>query len=121
MKYYYSDQSKAPVGKPIWGLAYDINDDTERHDLKCEPVLGEIVNNGLRYNSLRFVPYKKGTKVKRGSGSVRRDSRMYADTYEEAVEMYNDLVQRRIDNLQRMIESAKSDMIGKEVQDAATD
>lgn len=35
--------------------------------------------------------------------------------------MYNDLVQRRIDNLQRMIESAKSDMIGKEVQDAATD
>lgn len=46
---------------------------------------------------------------------------MYADTYEEAVEMYNDLVQRRIDNLQRMIESAKSDMIGKEVQNAATD
>lgn len=92
----------------MW-LAYDINDDTERHDLRCEPVLGEIVDNGLRY----FVPYKKGTKVKRGSGSVRRDSRMYADTYEEAVEMYNDLVQRRIDNLRRMIESAKSDMIGK--------
>lgn len=46
---------------------------------------------------------------------------MYADTYEEAVEMYNDLVQRRIYNLQRMIESAKSDMIGKEVQNAATD
>lgn len=36
---------------------------------------------------------------------------MYADTYEEAVEMYNELVQKRIENLERMIESAKLDMI----------
>ena len=58
-----------------------------------------------------FVPYKKGTREKRKSGIVGFQARMYADTYEEAVEMYNELVQKRIENLERMIESAKLDMI----------
>ena len=104
MKYYSSERHKAPVCKPIWGLAYDINDDTEHHNLICKPVLGEIVNRS-------FHTYKKGTTERRQSGKVSYWSRVYADTYEEAVEMYNELVQKRIDNLHRMIESAKLDMV----------
>lgn len=104
MKYYNNELHKAPVCKPIWGLAYDINDDTEHHNLICKPVLGEIVNRS-------FYPYKKGTTERRQSGKVLHWSRLYADTYEEAVEMYNGLVQERISNLRRLIESAKSDMI----------
>ena len=110
MKYYGNDRHNAPVGKPIWGLAYDINDDTEWHNLKCEPTLGEIIETG---GLLKFIPYKKGTSELRRGSSVHLRSRVYADTYEEAIDMYNELVQKRIDNLQRMIELAKSDMIGR--------
>lgn len=38
-------------------------------------------------------------------------SRYYTDTYEEAVEMYNELVQKRIDNLKLMIKEAENDKI----------
>ena len=36
---------------------------------------------------------------------------MYADTYEEAVEMFNEWIQERIDNLYRMAEEAKKHMV----------
>lgn len=107
MKYGVYDRDKVPMGKPVWALAYDINDDTEHRNLICKPVLGEIVNR-------TFYPYKKGTTERRQSGSVTYWGRVYADTYEEAVEMYNEYVQDRIDNLYRMIESAKLDMITQE-------
>lgn len=48
---------------------------------------------------------------KRKSGIVDFNSRMYADTYEEAVEMFNELIQQRIDNLYRMAEEAKKHMV----------
>ena len=36
---------------------------------------------------------------------------MYADTYEEAVEMYNEHIQFQIDRLNKLIESCKQDFI----------
>jgi len=124
MKYYhniktvtYEDGSKfifnagyeineLPTNKPIWGFAYDINNDTEHNRLRCLPVLGEIDKDN-KY----FYPYKNGTTQRRKSGWVYFSSRMYADTYTEAVEMYNELVQKRIDELNRMIKVAEEDKI----------
>lgn len=122
MKYYHNidygngssfyGEGLLPLNRPIWGFAYDVNDDTERKRLNSLPVLGEVVKNTYRlWDNHAFVPYKKGTREKRKSGIVGFQARMYADTYEEAVEMYNELVQKRIENLERMIESAKLDMI----------
>lgn len=125
MKYYYKDPygqyyntysiSELPLNKPIWGFAYSINDDTEDKRLICLPVQGEIFENINRnykiWSKYCFIPYKKGTNTKRKSGVVDFNSRMYADTYEEAVEMFNELVQQRIDNLYQMAEKAKADMI----------
>lgn len=124
MKYYYSDHygqyynstysiSELPLNKPVWGFAYSINDDTEDKRLICLPVQGEIHKNTdcNKWSKYCFSPYKKGTNTKRKSGVVDFNSRMYADTYEEAVEMFNELVQQRIDNLYQMAEKAKSDMI----------
>lgn len=106
-----------PVNRPIYGLAYDINDDTEHKRLNCLPVLGEIIDvethrfsRGM-WGTHVFVPYKKGTTEKRKSGVVSFQARLYADTYEEAVEMYNELVQQRIDNLRRMIAVAETEKI----------
>ena len=112
---YPYDIEELPVGEPIYGFAYNVNDDTEQRRLSCKPVLGEIVSTenikcGL-WSRYVFVPYKSGTTEKRKSGYVDFDSRMYASTYVEAVEMYNELVQERIDNLYSMINSAKEDII----------
>lgn len=104
-----------PTNKPIYGFAYDINDDTEHKRLSCKPVLGEIISTeGVKcklWSSYVFIPYKSGTTEKRKSGYVDFQSRMYADTYTEAVEMYNELVKERIDNLYKLIESAEEDII----------
>lgn len=117
MKYYrdvvYGHNDILPFNRPIWGLNYSINNETEYKDLICLPVLGEIVDRTGKFRiwSSDFVPYKKGTSELRKSGMVSARSRIYADTYEEAVEMYNELVQKRIDNLYRMINEAEKDKI----------
>ena len=104
-----------PINKPVYGLAYDINDDTEHKRLSCKPVLGEIISTeGIKcklWSQYVFIPYKNGTTEKRKSGYVDFQSRMYADTYTEAVEMYNELVKERIDNLYKLIDSAEEDII----------
>ena len=98
------DSSNVPEGKPLWAVAYSVNDDTEHHRLMCKPQRGELIN----YN---FIPYKAGTMTRRRSGKVSKYARKYADTYEEAVDLFNALVQKRIDNLLEMVEDAKNDFI----------
>ena len=100
---------QVPIGKPVYGLAYSVDDDDGRNRLRCKPVLGEV----FQYypgTTLYFAPYKKGT-TKRCGSSVKAGSRMYADTYEEAVEMYNDLVRQRIEKLKAMIAEAEEEKL----------
>ena len=105
----------APINKPIWAVAYDIDNDTGYVRLSCKPTLGEIIENekaGTHFwHNYAFVPYKKGTHIKCKSGYVSHTSRMYADTYKEAVEIYNELVQKRINKLQQMIDEAQKDLM----------
>jgi len=103
MKYAYDNRMKAPCNAPIWGLAYDINNETEHRNYSCKPVLGEIRGRS-------FHKYKKGTTECQLAG-VSIWARQYADTYEEAVELYNSLVMARIDTLYRLIDSAQKDLI----------
>ena len=100
-----------PVNTPIWGFAYSINDDTTCSRLKCLPVLGEIKPNERYENRSKFYPYKTNTTELNTSKSVYFQNRMYADTYEEAVEMYNELVKKRINKLTSELENAKNDII----------
>lgn len=109
------DIKDLPLNKPIYGFAYKINDDTRDKRLSCLPILGEIRENNIpkKWSTYCFYQYKKGTKAIRKSGAVDYNSRYYADTYSEAVEMYNELVQKRIDKLKKMIEEAENDKIGE--------
>lgn len=99
-----------PLNRPIWAVAYSVNDDTEHNRLICKPTLGEIRQHSDYYNGT-FYPYKKGTYEIRKTGEVNFNSRMYADTYEGAVEMFNELVQKRVDNLLAMVIKAEEDRI----------
>lgn len=105
-----------PKNKPLWAVAYDIDNDTGHVRLSCKPTLGEVVSSSeIKASSLWsnyiFVPYKKGTHTRCKSGFVSCGARMYADTYEEAVDIYNSLVQKRIDKLEKMKNEAVSDFI----------
>lgn len=104
----FGSVKQVPVGKPIWAAAYEINDDTKVTNLRCLPTHGEITKYGGRYF---FVPYKKGTTEKRSSGEVLYWARLYADTYEEAVDLYNEMIDTRIEKLQKMIEEARADKL----------
>ena len=113
MKYYKVDD--APRNTPIWAVAYSVDNNNERHILRCLPTQGEI----LKYEQIkyccscsdRFCPYKKDKQGYVMSKSVEYRNRYYADTYEEAVEMYNELVDKRINDLNQAIIQAQSDRI----------
>ena len=66
-----------------------------------------------RYGNSVFIPYKKDGKTFKESGIVNSRSRYYADTYEEAVEGYNSIIQDRINALEKEIEEALNDIIVK--------
>ena len=105
--YYGSD---LPLNKPVWGFAYRIDNDTGEHILNYLPTLGEICKDEP-FDVYFFVPYKKGINQRCNYSIAGLNSRMYADTYEEAVEMYNELIQQRINNLKRMIDEAEKEKI----------
>ena len=66
-----------------------------------------MLNNNKK--TYEFREFKKDGTLK--NTKVNANSRMYADTYEEAVEMYNEYVQFQIDKLNKLIESCKQDFI----------
>ncbi len=103
------DINDLPVNKPIWAVAYEINNDTAHVRLKCLPTMGKIVLDGNPAQS-KFRAYKKGSSEFK-SGWVFYDSRWYADTFDEAVELYNELVQKRIDRLEELLNDAKMDVL----------
>ena len=90
----------------IWACAYETTSTKENMSLKCMPVKGIISD---KY----FIPYKKNGGLKM-SGRVKRESRSYADTYEECVEMYNFFVNKRMEQLQKLLEESAKDLLNKE-------
>lgn len=100
-----------PINKPIWAVAYNINDDTEHHRLLCKPIQGEIILNTPYEDNAYFIPYKKNGTGFCKSKRVDFNSRLYANSYEEAAELYNELVQKHIDKLLGLVQDAKNDMI----------
>jgi len=104
MKYLYRrDIQKISPNTPIWACAYKESESNKSLILNCKPVRGEITEDE------KFIEYKSNGRLSRKI--VYADSRKYADTYEECVELYNSLVQERIDGLLNIISYAKKDFI----------
>lgn len=116
MKYItYEEIRNAPVNKEIWACAYDEDNNYDYSHLRQEPVKGMIVYNsggnrtGLRSNKI-FMKIGRGGKLVKSS-SISLLSRKYADTYEECVEVYNDIIDKRIELLKEYIEKSENDKI----------
>lgn len=90
-------------GRPIWACAYKIDNQTGRSILRQVPVQGEIRGD-------RFYVYKKDGTLRR-TGDVWAGYRWYADTYEECVEAYNRLVNKRKEILLTKLAEMEMDFI----------
>ena len=90
-------------GRPIWACAYKIDNQTDRSILRQVPVQGEIRGD-------RFYVYKKDGTLRR-TGDVWAGYRWYADTYEECVEAYNRLVNKRKEILLTKLAEMEMDFI----------
>lgn len=104
----YYDYNKIPKNTPIWGFAYSKHPNKESSSTKKKPVLGVIDGDGCWWDVKFYELKKDGTRKK---GSVCATSRCYADTYEEAVEGYNQKVSSAISKLEQMIEKNREDYI----------
>lgn len=100
-----------PVDTDIYAVAYEIDNNTNLANLRCKPTKGQIIYDPKSQCDYRFVPYSKDGSRFLDSGRVDFQKRLYADTYEEAVEMYNELVQKRITQLEEIINLTKKDII----------
>lgn len=104
--YWYSDIFKnlqkideEYYNKDIWAFAY--KEDERATNLMCKPVKGKIIKDNSSYMG-HFYEYKANGKDLKKNG-VTLYARFFTDTYEEAVEGFNMLVNKRIDSLQKEI------------------
>ena len=100
----------------VWACAYDEDNNYDYSHLKQLPIRGMILDkrqagmNKPVYSSWVFAPLNKnGEPIK--SRVVDIYSRHYANTYEECVEVYNGLVQARIDRLNEIIAECETHKI----------
>lgn len=103
----YKDSKGLEHGKKIWACAYEFDSNKTTMNLIQKPVYGEIYCDTWMRS---FVPYKKNGGLAM-SKMVRAISRVYADTYEECVELYNSLVKERVNWFMKRAEETANDYI----------
>lgn len=96
-----------PVNTRVWGCNYTLNSYKDAPNYKQEPVLGMVIKR--KWDS-HFVELKKDGSQKK-SGMVYYQARVYADTYEECVTLYNSLIQDCIVELQSICDSLMEQML----------
>lgn len=94
------DKDKIEENKDVYGFAY--LEDERATNLFCRPVKGQIVDH-------IFFEYKKNGELKKNG--VGCGARIYADTYEEAVEGFNVLINSRIKKLNNEISKVEELLI----------
>ena len=104
----YLDYKSAPKNKPIYACSYRYNPDTINRAVRCKPVKGILKTDACGYTD--FIELRLDGGLKK-YGKVHASLRVYADTEEECIELYNDSVRRRISKLKELAEVAEHDYI----------
>ena len=79
-------------------FAFAYLEDERATNFFCKPIKGRIVDS-------MFYEYKKNGELKKNGVGI--GARIYADTYEEAVEGFNALVSARIEKLEEEISNVE--------------
>ena len=116
----YSEIRNIKTGTKLWACAYEFDNNKISMGLISKPVYGMTRGYGWNYEEVTeedsyasfFVPFRKGSKTEFAkSKAVQIDSRMYADTYEECVELFNSLVNEKVEWFLKRAEETKKDLI----------
>lgn len=112
---------KQKAGKKVWACAYDFDSNKETMGYISKPIYGILSDRHIRNDiseintderALYFIPFRKGSDTTLAkSKQVSIYARVYADTYEECVELYNELIQEKIDWFQNKIKKIEEDFI----------
>ena len=104
MAIYFHDSIKLPVGVPIYGFAYRVDDDNFDVLIKCKPTLGKIEESAKYSCNGKFIPEDKNKRW------VQHTLLIYSDNYDEAVEAYNRMVEERIRKLNEKIATLQNEL-----------
>lgn len=94
----------------VYGCAYEMTNDERSMGLKKLPVKGKVMFCSGR--GKQFYELNRKGEIKK-SGAVYTWSRRYAATHEDSVDIYNTLVQRKIDYLNELIKDHEGEFISK--------
>ena len=97
MAIYFHDSDKLPVGVPVYGFAYRVDDETLDVITRCKPTLGTIEESAKYSRNGTFIPEDKNKRC------CNHNILIYSDNYDEAVEAYNRMVEERIRKLNERI------------------
>lgn len=107
------DKTTLKVGDRVWACEFDIdvdryNNATVTH-LYCEPVYGEIVSTygdpedkNIPWFHCSFALLNKNGQPRK-SGRVSLRARRFARTYEDCVQIYNSIIDEKVDYLKEKI------------------
>ena len=96
-----------PLDTPIWACAYAFDNNKETMGLKQEPIQGAIHQARQMY----FFPFRKGSTTEFiTSKKVHYLARVYADTQEECLALYNQLIQDKISYFLKRIKEVQKDL-----------
>lgn len=118
----YNEIKNIKPGTKLWACAYKFDNNKITMGLISKPVYGMARGYGWDYEEVTeeesyasfFVPFKRNSEIEFAkSKAVRIDSRMYADTYEECVELFNSLVNEKVEWFLKRAEETKKDLISK--------
>lgn len=118
----YKEIKNIKQGTKLWACAYQFDNNKITMGLISRPVYGMTRGYGWDYEEVIeensyasfFVPFKRNSETEFAkSKAVQIDSRMYADTFEECVELFNSLVNEKVKWFLKRAEETKEDLIEK--------
>ena len=116
----YSEIRNIKTGTKLWACAYEFDNNKISMGLISKPVYGMTRGYGWDYEEMAeeesyssfFVPFRSRSETEFAkSKAVRILSRVYADTYEECVELFNSLVNEKVKWFLERAEETKKDLI----------
>lgn len=118
----YKEIKNIKPGTKLWACAYRFDNNKITMGLISKPVYGMLRGYAWDYEEIAeeksyssfFVPFKRNSETEFAKSKVVQiDSRMYADTYEECVELFNSLVNEKVEWFLKRAEETKKDLIEK--------
>lgn len=118
----YNEIRNIKSGTKLWACAYEFDNNKISMGLISKPVYGMTRGYGWNYEEVTeedsyasfFVPFRKGSETEFvKSKAVGILSRVYADTCEECVELFNSLVDEKVKWFLERADETKRDLLEK--------